>query len=143
MDATTIAVIAAAVGGVAGLAKNCLSSDKTSRRPRKLMNFEKMLDDQQSVDTVTGADVLSRFNSMNVDGQWVIAKPTRRIAEKFGIDNLPPQIEPEKNFFLLVVDNRANISAALMISFAEVDERLKKLLPFGAEDFVVIDRGGA
>ena len=138
----TLAIVTGFIGGLAGMTKTFASDKKKSKHPtRKKLDFASLLNKQRIVDSLTAIDILNYFKAATVEGEWLIAKPTEKIATKFGIANLPAQIDPEKNFLLLICNRSGKILTASLISFGEYDEGLKKLLPFGTEDFVVIDKG--
>lgn len=135
-------IVGGVVGGLTALLGNKTKRGKSSRRrvPETAIDFVELLNEQRTVDNLTAADILNHFDAADVSGDRIVAKPTKKIAEKFGIANLPPEIDTERNLFLLVV--RGKILSATLISFGEIDAGLKKLLPFGSSDFVFIDKGG-
>lgn len=137
-------LLAALIGGAAGFAKvkNSAKKTRTVKRVRTKINFEDLLNEQRTFDVLTAVKILEYFQENKILGEWVIAKPTKNIADKFGIENIPDQIDTEKNFFQLVTDKTGKVLKASLVSFGEIDENLKKLLPFGTKNFVVIDRGG-
>lgn len=137
------AALAAVLGGVAGVAKAVTSSSKGVKgSDKKRVNFEDLLREQRTVDRADASEILKTFNALETQGEWIIAKPTKKVAEQFGIINLPPQIDPEKNLLQLVTNKRGDILKSSLISFGELDEGLKKILPFGTKDFVLIEKGG-
>ena len=137
------AAVAAVLGGLAGVAKAVTASSKDSKRSnKKLVNFEDLLREQRTVDRADASEILKNFHALETQGEWIIAKPTKKVAKQFGITNLPPQIDPERNLLQLVTDKRGDILKGMLISFGELDEGLKKILPFGTKDFVLIEKGG-
>ncbi|MBE8952141.1 MAG: hypothetical protein SR1Q7_03220 [Quinella sp. 1Q7] len=129
----------AVIGGLVGFAK--FKHDSAKRRtPLKTVDFGELVENQLVVDTLTATEIVNGFKSAEVSGEWIIAKPTAKVAKRFGLTNLPAQVDAEKNFLQLVTTQRGEILKASLISFSALDENLAKILPFGQEDFVFIDK---
>lgn len=129
----------AVIGGLVGFAK--FKHDSAKRRtPLKAVDFGELVENQLVVDTLTATEIVNGFKSAEVSGEWIIAKPTAKVAKRFGLTNLPAQVDAEKNFLQLVTTQRGEILKASLISFSALDENLAKILPFGQEDFVFIDK---